>query len=642
EDDTLLFVKGKEFLQFNSNSGDWSAPQLLNKLWSGLHLHDQVFNKLEAAFQGADDTMYFFGDGCYISHNNGQASAETEVNKHWGIVANPLQAKVDAAFVHNGTTYLFSGSSYVRYSGHNYAVVDEGYPKSITSDLRLESGFEHLPDAFEVHASVLDVNSDSVIIQAATSNQGNIYLYMGTCCYVSRRALTRTYPISILGQQRNQFANDGQIDAAFTSAAGKTYLFAKDQFIRYSKANYKWVDEGYPKRIVTSLANELNLKNLPWQFNSGIDAALQDAHGTTYLFKDGNYFSSRVGSTLGSIQQDWGKSKNNFEATNTIDLIDGALLDSSGQLYIFRGDQYLRYDDTTQPMAQPGYPRNIDSLFECPATFASGIDAAFNFAGDSYLVKGGSCIRYSGDHYSCHSKFFPARFSDRWGGWVDYQLSDLQKITRFKQLNEDFVGEIRLVDILSNTGNDITKPYEALSDIFAWDKDEVKWLKRNHAFLADNMLGESQFNIELINRMFVVFASTQKLGSDVKTVYTTLWQKLYSQSANLNDAANALYGLLASGELTGAEWQASIDGLHNQLNELKRDALVSYITTTDQYSDAKDLYENLLIDVSMEGCATTSRVKEAISAIQLYFHRYLVNLENLNQDPSTKQDIKQW
>jgi hypothetical protein len=81
------------------------------------------------------------------------------------------------------------------------------------------------------------------------------------------------------------------------------------------------------------------------------------------------------------------------------------------------------------------------------------------------------------------------------------------------------------------------------------------------------------------------------------------------------------------------DWLQLSQQLHNELNVVKRDILVSYvIATNSDVANERGLYEQLLIDVEMESCGTTSRIEEAIAATQLYFHRYFVNLEAMNNN----------
>jgi hypothetical protein len=79
---------------------------------------------------------------------------------------------------------------------------------------------------------------------------------------------------------------------------------------------------------------------------------------------------------------------------------------------------------------------------------------------------------------------------------------------------------------------------------------------------------------------------------------------------------------------------------------LKRDALVPYVIANDHsLENVRDLYEKFLIDVQMDSCGRTSRIKEAIAAVQLFFHRWFVNLEQVDlkggKDEIKREILKQ-
>ncbi|MEM9218659.1 MAG: hemopexin repeat-containing protein [Cyanobacteria bacterium P01_F01_bin.150] len=651
--DTLLFIKGKEFLQFNVASSHWFQPKSLDTLWDGIHQDHELFENLQAAFMGADGTAYFFGDECYIAHTNGKFTERKPISDDWGILPNEFKDRVDAAFIYQGAvTYLFAGDQYIRYSSNDYSHIDDGYPKSITQDLRQESGFENLPRDFEGQAGALNSGDNATIINAVVANNRHIYVFIGNNCYVSSNSKTYTCGIKNLGHRRNQLAETGDVDAAFVTTDGKTYLFSGDQYVRYSKSNYDYVDNGYPKRIATGLANDLateTVGSIPMEFYSGIDAALIDRkeneNDVVYLFKDNKYLGPET-NTSKAIKDTWGKTTNNFDTTanNEAPPIDGAFVDAMGRLYAFKGDQFIRYVDTEQYYVETGYPKRINSTFEVPDSFVSGIDGAFTFEGGTYLIKGDQYVRYLSDDYGCLPSFYPVNFMDRWGDWSDYRLEDIRLITRFKSLQDSYSGEYTLADLLKGY---VKHPYALLADIFNWDIEEVKWLKRNNAFLPAAAKEETQFNLELICRMFDILSLTDKMATGAKSAYEDIWLKRYGTEANLTEAADALLELLGIKNGNSPDWQVLVDEVHNKLNLLKRDALVPYTIFKDpEIEDARDLYEPLLIDVQMGETAQISRIKEAISAVQLYFHRYFINLEDITLKSSEnggiqKEDLKE-
>ena len=65
----------------------------------------------------------------------------------------------------------------------------------------------------------------------------------------------------------------------------------------------------------------------------------------------------------------------------------------------------------------------------------------------------------------------------------------------------------------------------------------------------------------------------------------------------------------------------------DRLRESQRAALVAYLLPRLGFSDPGQLFEHFLIDVEMSPCMQTSRIKQAISSVQLFVQRCRMNLE---------------
>ena len=76
-------------------------------------------------------------------------------------------------------------------------------------------------------------------------------------------------------------------------------------------------------------------------------------------------------------------------------------------------------------------------------------------------------------------------------------------------------------------------------------------------------------------------------------------------------------------------WQEALDPLEEQVLAARRDALVDYLifSVHPEFETRRDLYHYFLIDVELEQGVETSRVLAAISSVQLYVHRIMLNLE---------------
>jgi hypothetical protein len=108
------------------------------------------------------------------------------------------------------------------------------------------------------------------------------------------------------------------------------------------------------------------------------------------------------------------------------------------------------------------------------------------------------------------------------------------------------------------------------------------------------------------------------------------------------DAAQAeALRLAAKAKHDDERWPAIARALRDPVREKQRVALVAYLIARDEeYADEEDLFADLLIDVEMAPCMLTSRIKQAISSVQLFVQRSFLNLEDGVE--LTRDDAEQW
>ncbi len=95
-----------------------------------------------------------------------------------------------------------------------------------------------------------------------------------------------------------------------------------------------------------------------------------------------------------------------------------------------------------------------------------------------------------------------------------------------------------------------------------------------------------------------------------------------------------------------SDWLEVARTRNDPLREKQRDALVAYLLTRMTIGDhppvdANELFEYFLIDVEMAACFQTSRIKQAISSVQLFIQRILLGLEKPDVEPSVI-DADRW
>src|SRR5207244_721649 len=98
-----------------------------------------------------------------------------------------------------------------------------------------------------------------------------------------------------------------------------------------------------------------------------------------------------------------------------------------------------------------------------------------------------------------------------------------------------------------------------------------------------------------------------------------------------------------------AAWLSVLKPINDELRGLQRDALVAYILQKLKEQPASSnidtpdkLFEYFLMDVQMDPCMQTSRVRQALSSVQLFIERCLMNLEPGVAPSSIKADQWEW
>ncbi|MFI7454376.1 hemopexin repeat-containing protein [Nonomuraea sp. NPDC049714] len=585
EEQTMVLLSGDRCVQFNEATGLWSYPRPIQRLWRGFTVGPG--DRLRTAFTGTDGETHFFFTETFTTYTGRAFTAPVRIRDRWGRAVNPFGSVVDAAVVFGGHTYLFGGGQYVRYTGPSYRYADPGYPKPIVRELRREAAFGGLPESFDDAAALHGVN-------AAVANGRTAHLVTGHLVHAVSTSRAATYPIGLLGQVRNAIADRKKVDAALVRDR-HTFLFSGDQYVRYTGTDYLYVDEGYPRTI------EGDWGPLPAEFEDGVDAAfLRD--GKVCFFKGDR---CTVDGVVDAVAARFGRIRNAFA---TAPVIDAAFVGRQGELYAFADGQYVRYAPGELDHAEQGYPRTIkDDWGDLPPSFEAGVTGAFTLGEAAYLVKDDRYVRYSG-RLDVIDRTFPQLFRHRWRDGADYRLTDMHTIVSFADLSRRHPG---LAALLAK-GSD--EPYDRLCELFPWDPDELRWVKRNAGRITEFPAEEDRFEIEFLLKL----------------------SRLFTVAAGMGAGPSALYGATAD-TLEALLPEAAIPLARGDLNVLRRDALVPAVLHLHrELATAAEIYEHALIDVEMGREGVTSRVREAIAAAQLYLHRYLLDLE----EPAAGEDVK--
>ena len=165
------------------------------------------------------------------------------------------------------------------------------------------------------------------------------------------------------------------------------------------------------------------------------------------------------------------------------------------------------------------------------------------------------------------------------------------------------------------------KNREALLKRFGWNvadlSDPARLKRLNDAF---ELITKTGLSASLLLDITTISPSTQNIS-------------------DLQAALRAKYDIIF--------WREVIQPINDHLRTQQRDALVAYLlfqlsqdASTMHLNTSEKLFEYLLIDVEMDSCMKTSRIKQALSSVQLFIHRCLLNLEK-NVSPGAL-NAKQW
>ncbi|BCB78171.1 hypothetical protein Pflav_045810 [Phytohabitans flavus] len=643
---STLVVTGGTYLAYNEESDAWSYPRPLERIWRGIG----PVTGLVTAFTGRDGaTYFFFANGEFLRHDGRSSGGRLRIDAHWARTRNNFLTDdsdvVNAALVHRGVTYLFSGDQYVRYSGPDYRYVDPGYPKPIVGNIRTEKAFAALPAGVEDDLAERYANGSGSMVDAAVSDRRTVYLFVGRTCHAISDEVYASHAVGeLLGKVRNNVADLGRVDAALV-AGEYTYLFSGDQYVRYTGTDYRRADDAYPKTIAAGLSAELELQALPEEFHERIDAAFREGDAT-YLFAGKHYVRIADRAVhVAELRGVWGLVHNEFHTGRSG--LDAAFMSGTGELYAFAGGQYARYAKGRLGTVEDGYPRRIrDDWGDLPQDYERGVEGAFRLGDRTYLTLGEEYVRYSGERFDAIDRTYPQPFRYRWSDAADYRLSDLHTIARFAALarnHRDADGGLAAFVLPGRPA--LADPYAYLAELFGWDAAEVTWCRRNARILTGLAAGGpdgadgDRLELEFLLEMVGLFELAGRLGTGPSRVHGGVWTPLHGDEPDPHHAADALYDLIERG--TEVErWPGLARELHDELNLRKRDVLLATVLAGGGTS--RDLFARLLVDVDMGARGNTSRVREAIAAVQLYLHRYLLNLELAGGDEQTRQRVKQW
>jgi ABC toxin N-terminal region/Neuraminidase-like domain/Putative peptidoglycan binding domain len=155
-----------------------------------------------------------------------------------------------------------------------------------------------------------------------------------------------------------------------------------------------------------------------------------------------------------------------------------------------------------------------------------------------------------------------------------------------------------------------------------WDSDSLgALLARFGKGLADLA------HIETLHRIYEAYVLLKQLGISASALINT---------ATNEPSVGAVHTLQAAlrARYDESDWLNVLKPINDEMRGLQRDALVAYVLhqmratpATSHIDTPEKLFEYFLMDVEMEACMQTSRVRHALSSVQLFIERCFMHLE---------------
>lgn len=187
----------------------------------------------------------------------------------------------------------------------------------------------------------------------------------------------------------------------------------------------------------------------------------------------------------------------------------------------------------------------------------------------------------------------------------------------------------------------------AIHDLTGWDLADLKALHEDLGLRQEKGGTATDYvDIETYLRLSKCIEAAKRLGVSAETALS--WRDREPDDPNAEVAAATVEQIrqCVKAKYPGTAWQPVIASLQSNLRERKRDALIAFLVeyslrnhpeqvtfgsrdyrNPEYWEDADDLLSYFLIDVQMGSGQATSRIKQAMSSVQMFVQRCFLNLE---------------
>jgi hypothetical protein len=194
---------------------------------------------------------------------------------------------------------------------------------------------------------------------------------------------------------------------------------------------------------------------------------------------------------------------------------------------------------------------------------------------------------------------------------------------------------------LNNSGNLVTF-FRELEELLGWDVADLTLLHNHFGWLVSDYLRPETYQ-ELAQIISWSILSQESIATWLQ------WPTIFdiNDSNYISNQKNIALEVKQSLQqvVTVDQWGKYKQGIYDKIRIEKRNSLVAYAKHyapdgTPVLLSVNELYKYYLIDPAMSSCQYTSRIKQAISSVQLFIQRSLLGLEAAVDTTAT--EWKQW
>ena len=252
----------------------------------------------------------------------------------------------------------------------------------------------------------------------------------------------------------------------------------------------------------------------------------------------------------------------------------------------------------------------------------------------------------------------PTRTDDATPATVTSLFQQVLRLADYTHLKQDLAGDTDdLIDVFENArrtypasvnedqakNNHIDDLYKRIAALTRRDKTTIQAIAQYLGFTAQATLSMDEWRVETLDfaqekgmgQLWEILQMVEKLGVPIATI--ARWATPapdFAIARELRNTVNAKY--------EPDTWQQIAQPIFDKLRQRQRDALVAYIMPRHGFDRLEQLFEYFLIDPGMEPVVQTSRMRLAISSVQLFIQRCLLNLEPQVQPTAINSKHWQW